>query len=110
IESARGSAATVRLLPHFDSFLLAHRDRAHLIGRERHPLVSRPQGWVYPTILVDGQIAGTWSQMEASGRLTIRSEAFAPELARRRRELEREAADLARFLGYPSAEVTFGAS
>jgi hypothetical protein len=51
---------TVRLLPAFDGLLLAHRDRA-LTVRPQHARQVLPGGGVLrPTLLVDGQVEGTW--------------------------------------------------
>jgi hypothetical protein len=51
---------TVRLLPAFDGFLLAHRDRA-LTVRPEHARGVLPGGGVLrSTLLVDGLVEGTW--------------------------------------------------
>ena len=50
----------VRLLPYFDSFLLGHRQRQHLMAVEHQPKVYRAQGWIAPVFLVDGRAAGVW--------------------------------------------------
>jgi hypothetical protein len=62
----------VHLLPAFDPYVvgsLRQLDRV-MTGGER-VLVSRPQGWISPALVVDGRIAGTWEQESDGGRLTI---------------------------------------
>jgi hypothetical protein len=54
------AARTVRLLPAFDGFLLAHRDRS-LTVRPEHARAVLPGGGVLrPTLVVDGVVEGTW--------------------------------------------------
>jgi hypothetical protein len=53
----------VRLLPAFDPYVVAStRQLAHLMPADRAGEVSRPQGWISPTVVVDGRIAGTWER------------------------------------------------
>lgn len=52
--------APPRLLPMWDSVLLAHADRSRVIPPEHRPLVTRRNGDVLPTVLVDGRVAGVW--------------------------------------------------
>ena len=55
LSRARIERPHVRLLPHFDSYLLGHRDRRHLVSDEHRHRVSRAQGWIAPVVLVDGR-------------------------------------------------------
>ncbi|MGI8673496.1 MAG: winged helix DNA-binding domain-containing protein [Luteitalea sp.] len=52
--------APVRLLPEWDSVLIARADERLLATRYR-ARVFRPGLRVLPTVLVDGQVAGTWA-------------------------------------------------
>lgn len=52
--------APPRLLPMWDSTLLAYADRARMIAPEYRKIVMRNNGDVLATILVDGQVAGVW--------------------------------------------------
>jgi hypothetical protein len=86
--------AAVRLLPAFDQHVVAApRDGAH---RDR---VYRPQGWLSPVVLVDGEMAGVWSHERKGSRLLVAIEPFAPLAAAARRAVEAEADALAAFLG-----------
>jgi hypothetical protein len=53
-------AAPPRLLPMWDSILLAYADRSRVIPPEYRAHVIRRNGDTLPTILVDGQVAGVW--------------------------------------------------
>jgi len=52
--------APARLLPMWDSTLLAYADRSRIIPPAYRPLVMRKNGDVLPTILLDGHVAGVW--------------------------------------------------
>jgi hypothetical protein len=95
----------VRLLPHFDSFLLGHRTRQHLVGPRDHIRVYRPQGWVAPVILVDGRVAGVWAHAREGGRLRIRVTGFGVLSRRVVAGIRGEADDLGRFLGFPDVAL-----
>jgi hypothetical protein len=57
---AADTAASPRLLPMWDSILLAYSDRSRLIPPDYRPLIIRQNGDVLPTLLVDGYVAGVW--------------------------------------------------
>lgn len=59
--------APPRLLPEFDSLLLAHADRSRVIADEHRPLVVTKNLRVRATFLLDGVVAGTWA-IERKGR------------------------------------------
>ena len=55
--------APPRLLPMWDSTLLAYANRDRIIPSEYRRLVIRQNGDVLPTLLVDGYVAGVWRQV-----------------------------------------------
>lgn len=59
--------APPRLMAMWDSVLLAHADRSRVIPPEYRPLVTRVNGDVLPTLLVDGKVAGVWRVAETGG-------------------------------------------
>jgi hypothetical protein len=86
--------APPRLLPMWDSTLLAYDDRSRMLPADLRPVVIRTNGDLLPTILVDGFVVGIWRPIEGEIEVT----AF-----RRIGEadwdgLAGEAADLARLL------------
>ena len=92
VEPQRG----VRLLPAFDNYLIGYKDRAAILEPALHEHVYQG-GMIRPTILVDGEVVGTWALERAKGRVTISP--FAPLTARVRASVAEEVADVARFLG-----------
>jgi hypothetical protein len=52
--------APPRLMAMWDSILLAYADRSRVIAPEYQKLVTRTNGDVLPTVLVDGYVAGVW--------------------------------------------------
>jgi uncharacterized protein YcaQ len=62
----------VNLLPAFDTFLLAHADKNHLVEQRYYKRVYRSLGQISPVLLVDGRVAGTWRHTQSRAeRLTI---------------------------------------
>jgi hypothetical protein len=91
-----GSAeAPVRLLPMWDSALLAHDDRSRILPADLREAVIRRNGDIRPTFLVDGFAAGTWNLVGARVELEL----FDPLPARARAALKREARALESWLG-----------
>jgi hypothetical protein len=50
----------------WDSVLLAYADRSRVIPPNHLRLVARNNGYVLPTLLIDGQVAGVWRPVESS--------------------------------------------
>ena len=84
--------ARPRLLAPFDSLLLAHQDRARLVADEHKPALVTKNLRIPATFLIDGVVAGTWTQTR--GKLEIQP--FGNLSARHRRALEEEAERLPR--------------
>jgi Winged helix DNA-binding domain len=89
--------APPRLLPMWDSILLAHADRTHVIGDAERAVVIARNGDTLPTYLIDGRVAGLWWIVtDASGQgPRIELDPFRPLAAADRRALVREAEVLA---------------
>src|SRR6202035_2552938 len=63
----------VRLLGHFDTYLLGYRRREHLGGPDAEAWIhDGGGGWIRPVICVDGWIAGGWRLDQARGDLEIK--------------------------------------
>jgi hypothetical protein len=63
---AEDTPAPPRLLPMWDSVLLAYFDRGRVVPPDYRRLVSRSNGDVLPTLLVDGYVAGVWRLVDGS--------------------------------------------
>jgi hypothetical protein len=62
--------APARLLGMWDSLLLAHHDRSRVISPAHRTLVTRRNGDVLPSLLVDGWVAGVWRPLENAIEVT----------------------------------------
>ncbi|WP_030598255.1 winged helix DNA-binding domain-containing protein [Streptomyces fulvoviolaceus] len=62
--------APPRLMAMWDSVLLAYADRSRVIPPDYRKLVTRVNGDVLPTLLVDGRVAGVWRPVEAGVEAT----------------------------------------
>jgi hypothetical protein len=87
-------AAPPRLLPMWESVLLAYADRSRIVPPDLRRVVTRQNGDVLPTLLVDGQVAGVWRTTEGG----IEATAFRPLPDDAWEGLASEAAALVAFL------------
>jgi hypothetical protein len=95
-----GVGASVRLLPGFDPYVVAASPHAAcLLPGDFRARVYRPQGWISPVLLVDGQMRGVWRHEIKGSRVEVTVEPFVKVPARVRRAAEEEAERLAGFLG-----------
>jgi uncharacterized protein YcaQ len=101
--SSNLDGSVLRLLPHFDCYLLAHSEKEHLVGAGNYKRVYRSQGWISPVILLDGRVVGTWSYKRRGQRLTTQIELFEkiPKLLQGR--IKEETDSLERFMQSKSA-------
>ncbi|WP_121254090.1 winged helix DNA-binding domain-containing protein [Nocardioides ferulae] len=83
--------APPRLLPMWDSLLLAHADRSRVIPPAYRREVIRSNGDVLPTLLVDGRVAGVWRPVDGA----VEATAFESLSGEQWSGLEAEAASLA---------------
>jgi Winged helix DNA-binding domain len=91
-----------RLLPMFDNYLLGYRDRTAMLDVRRQDRVY-VGGIIKATVVCDGRVLGIW-RLDRSGRsATVRVSPFEPFTRRHQDGLDRERADLERFLGRPVA-------
>lgn len=102
-----GRRPTVRLLPHWDTYLLGYRSRDHALEREHAPRVIGG-GWFRPTVCVDGRIDGAWKLRREGRRWMIDVTPFDSFNAGVRSGIEAEAEAIAHFLGAPTRMSGFG--
>jgi hypothetical protein len=108
LAQARLERPLVRLLPYFDTFLLGHKERQHLVTMEHRPKVYRAQGWIAPVVLVDGRAAAVWEYTREANRLRVKVAKFGSLSRRITAAIRDEALDLGRFLGTPEVDVQIG--
>ncbi|GAA0587929.1 winged helix DNA-binding domain-containing protein [Streptomyces crystallinus] len=86
--------APPRLMAMWDSVLLAYADRSRVIPPAYRKQVTRVNGDVLPTLLVDGQVAGVWRVTDGG----VEAGAFHPLPGHVWQELAAEARSLLAFL------------
>lgn len=107
LKRAKLARRTVRLLPYFDSFLMGHKGRDHLVDAAHYRRIYRPAGWVYPAVLVDGRVAGEWSYERRGKALRVRIQPYEAFDGETQDGVRSDADDVARFLEAPEAHVAF---
>jgi hypothetical protein len=95
-------AAPVRLLPEFDSMIVARADERFVAAQHR-PKVFLSALRIAPTFLVDGFAAGTWKLERKRTVATLTLQPFGPLAKKARTALMAEASALLRFTD-PDAE------
>ncbi|MFQ5627621.1 MAG: winged helix DNA-binding domain-containing protein [bacterium] len=91
----------LRLLPHFDPYLLAHVGKDHLVAPAHYKKVYRKAGWIFPVVLLDGRVIGVWSYKRRGKRLSLELEPFENFSKTIYTAIEKETASLGRFLEIP---------
>jgi hypothetical protein len=90
--------APPRLLPEFDSLLLAHKDRTRVITDEQRKSLATKNLRVKATFLVDGFAAGSWSMSRKRDTATLAIAPFEPLPRPVKDELAAEGEALLRFV------------
>ena len=93
-----GHRPLVRLLPAFDSYVLAYSDRTLLMPEEALKYIYHG-GQTLPTIVVDGAVVGAWRYERKGKRLEVELSPFEPLDDALRAQAVDEARDIGRFLG-----------
>jgi hypothetical protein len=99
-----GAPAGVRLLAHYDVYVVACHPREHLIPEQKERIFVGGAG-PHPALLVDGRVAGVWSRTLRGRRMEIDVEPFRRLSTGQRRELADDAARVARTYGAEPALV-----
>ncbi len=92
--------AGVHLLPQWDEFLLGYKSRDVTLPPEHFHRVVPGRNMVFkPTLVVDGEVAGTWRRAGSGRRTVLEVSPFGPLSATTRRGLDRAAGEYGRFAG-----------
>ena len=68
----------VHLLPAFDSYLIAYRDRSIYLDDMNTSKVISQNGIFRPIIVCDGKIVGIWRRILKNGKLIVEAKNFSP--------------------------------
>ena len=93
----------VRLLPGFDEFLLGYVDRSAALAPEHaQAVVPGNNGMFLPTIVIDGEVVGTWKRTTRTREVVIGLSSFRPLSREAREGLEGAVLAYGEFLGTPA--------
>ncbi len=95
--------SSVRLLPHFDPYLLGYRSRELVVPAQFSHAVWTGGGYVMPTVVADGRAVGTWEAIRRRGTMNITVRPFSSLPDDVRSGVDAEVADIGRFLGIQTA-------
>jgi len=99
IREPTGQAQIVRLLPHFDGYLLGYRSRDSVVALRYARRIQRGGGWLHPTVIANGRVVATWSYNETGTQQSVVVEPFEDLEPAIEPGLRAEAQDVGRFLG-----------
>lgn len=95
----------IHLLYRFDPLLLGLKDKTWLIDGAYYNRVWRPAGHIEGTVLVGGQIVGTWRYDRKQGGLIITVSPFSSLSAKTKGEIEKRAVGVAKFFNKPLVDL-----
>ena len=93
------SVPIVCLLPRYDIYLLGYQKRDVAVPSQFAKRVNAGGGIVHPTVLVDGQAAGTWRSKRGKDQVVVIVELFEPVAPEIFEGIEAEVEGIGRFLG-----------
>lgn len=89
----------VRLLPHFDPYIIAISPHYEHVGSDAaRARIYRPQAWIYPAVLVDGRIVGMW-ELDKKKKTALTVELYERSTPDVKDRIAAEVARLGEFLG-----------
>jgi len=90
------------LLPGFDEYMLGYKDRTpSLIAEHSSKIVPGGNGMFLSTIVIDGQVVGTWKKNIRKNAITLELLPFTPITDDRIKRLEQAATHFGRFMELP---------
>lgn len=92
----------VHLLPNYDEYIVGYTDRGAIIDAQHTPKVDARGNVLFNnTIVVDGQVAGTWKRTFRKDGVEVTPNLFAPLSVEENRALSAEICHYGQFLGVP---------
>lgn len=98
---AKKVASASYLLPPFDEYTVAYKDRSAALDPEHAKRPDAGNGIFYPTLVVDGQVLGTWKRTPKKDAVVITPNHFAKLGKLYTHALADAAARYGKFLGVP---------
>ncbi|MBP1691950.1 MAG: hypothetical protein H6Q32_1302 [Bacteroidetes bacterium] len=96
---AAKAGSGLHLLPAYDEYLLAYKDRAASLHSQHHRAAISTNGVFYPTVLLDGKVIGLWRRTIAKDQVVVSHKLFRPLDQPARRMMEKAIRRVGVFLG-----------
>ena len=96
---AAKAGSGLHLLPAYDEYILAYKDRAASLHSQHHRAAISTNGVFYPTVLLDGKVIGLWRRTIAKDQVVVSHKLFRPLDQPARRMMEKAARRVGVFLG-----------
>jgi Winged helix DNA-binding domain len=104
-EAARETSPAVHLLPNYDEYVVSYANRSAIYDPQKVKKVDERGNFLFNhTIVIDGQVAGTWKRTFKKGAVEITPNLFAPISAAASEALSAEMGRFSRFLAMPMVE------
>ncbi len=105
------TAPCLQLLPPFDEYLVAYKDRSAAFDEQHLPqIVKSGNGIFSPVIIINGRVAGTWKRSFVRDEVEITMEAFAHFTNAQTAALKRQVKQYEDFLGKKVSVVAASAN
>ena len=101
--AAHDASAPVYLLPPFDEYTVAYRDRSAVVAPE-HAQLAASGGVFRPIVVVKGQVVGTWKAVVKKAALEVIPMSFSPDGRFEDAAVRVPAKRYADFLGLPMSD------
>jgi hypothetical protein len=102
IEGKGATAHRLHLLPAFDEYLVAYKDRSAALDQVRMNQVYTTNGIFSSVVITNGKVAGTWKRIVEKNRVVIETSTFDPLSKSRKQAIAREARRYGKFIGRPA--------
>jgi Winged helix DNA-binding domain len=99
--AGKDQSPAAHLLPAFDEYTVAYKDRSAVLDPAYTKLANTGNGTLYPTIVVDGQVVGTWKRTLKKDSLAISTSPFAKLKRAETHAINEAATHYGNFLGAP---------
>lgn len=93
---------SVQLLPAYDEYLISYRDRSSSLSEVNNKRTVSDNGIFYPTVIINGQVAGLWKRTFQNNQVTVSVSSFKPPDNPTLKMIEIKVRDFGRFLGKES--------
>jgi hypothetical protein len=97
--TTKDPSPTAYLLPAFDEYTVAYKDRSAVLDPKYTKQANSGNGIIYPTIVVDGRVVGTWKRTIMKDTLVITPSPFTQLKRAETRAIAEAANRYGKFLG-----------